>query len=186
MSKFVDECVKELEADLTEAENDGASPEEVLGNAVFDPRSFAASWAIARGFVRRTPSVLATTRRAKWTIAFSAAASVLALLLGLLVLAGNGVRQSAAVQIVRRSIYARGRVRILMTPHRVVLPRPPFLGPGGRLFVAPLPPPLHVLGWVLLLVGVIGSGVTLWLWRPWSTRQRDTGLDETVGLPSYL
>ena len=62
MSSFVDECRKEwsrlgvpeaeanematdLEADLAEAKAEGVSPEEVLGNGYFDPRSFAASWA---------------------------------------------------------------------------------------------------------------------------------------------
>ena len=71
MSSFVDECRKEwgrlgvpeaeanemaadLEADLAEAKAEGVSPEEVLGNGYFDPRSFAASWAASRGFVRRT------------------------------------------------------------------------------------------------------------------------------------
>lgn len=64
MSRFVDECRKEwhrlgvpeavsnemaadLDADLAEAEAEGASPEHVLGNGVFDAHSFAASWAWA-------------------------------------------------------------------------------------------------------------------------------------------
>jgi len=38
----------DLEADLNEAEADGLAPEEVLGNGIFDPRSFAASWADER------------------------------------------------------------------------------------------------------------------------------------------
>ena len=72
MSQFVDECRREwdrlgvpeafanematdLEADLVEARADGVSPEEVLGNGFFDAKSFAASWAIARGVVSVTP-----------------------------------------------------------------------------------------------------------------------------------
>ena len=43
------EMAADLEADLAEAEADGVSPEEVLGNGVFDAPSFAASWAAARG-----------------------------------------------------------------------------------------------------------------------------------------
>jgi hypothetical protein len=202
MSKFVDACAKEwkrlgvpesasnemaadLAADLAEAEAEGVSPEEVLGNGVFDPKSFAASWAIARGFARRIPRGFGTTRRPRWTVALSAAASVLALLLGLLILVGTGVQRSAVVQIVQRSVKALGRGRIFITPHRVILPGPPFIGPGGRVFIAP-PPPFHLLGWILLLVGLIGIGVTLWLWKPWSTRRRDTGTDGNVCLPSYL
>src|SRR6266496_2216469 len=45
------EMAADLEADLAEAEADGTSPEEVLGNGVFDPRSFAASWAAERGVI---------------------------------------------------------------------------------------------------------------------------------------
>jgi hypothetical protein len=69
VSDFVEECRREwrrlqvpepaanemaadLAADLREAEAEGASAEEVLGNAAFDPRSFAASWAIERGLVQ--------------------------------------------------------------------------------------------------------------------------------------
>lgn len=69
MSDFVEECRREwrrlqvpepvanemaadLAADLREAEAEGASAEEVLGNGAFDPRSFAASWAIERGLVQ--------------------------------------------------------------------------------------------------------------------------------------
>ena len=72
MNGFVDECRKEwsrlgvpdavssemaadLAADLAEAEADGVSTEEVLGNAVFDARSFAASWATAHGVVSDAP-----------------------------------------------------------------------------------------------------------------------------------
>jgi hypothetical protein len=68
MTEFVDECRREwrrlrvpeqlanemaadLAADLREAETDGASPEELLGSAAFDPRGFAESWARERGLV---------------------------------------------------------------------------------------------------------------------------------------
>jgi hypothetical protein len=44
-----DEMAEELAADLAEAEEDGASAADVLGSGAFDPRSFAASWATARG-----------------------------------------------------------------------------------------------------------------------------------------
>ena len=68
MTTFVDECRREwkrlgvpeavaddmaaeLEADLREAEAEGASAADVLGPGVLDPRSFAASWATERGVV---------------------------------------------------------------------------------------------------------------------------------------
>jgi len=46
-----DEMAAELTADLDEAAAEGASPEEVLGSAASDPRSFAAAWAAERGVV---------------------------------------------------------------------------------------------------------------------------------------
>ena len=66
MIEFVEECRREwkrlgvpdpianemaldLTADIEEAEADGGSAEDVLGNSLFDPRRFAAAWASARG-----------------------------------------------------------------------------------------------------------------------------------------
>jgi hypothetical protein len=80
MSKFVEECRREwkrlgvpyavaeemavdLEADLQEAESDGASVEEVLGRGAFDPRSFAASWAAERGVIPPSPVTGNLTRK---------------------------------------------------------------------------------------------------------------------------
>src|ERR1700726_3100510 len=72
VSEFVDECRREwrrlgvpdpvanemaadLTADLDEAESEGRSPEDVLGNSAFDPRRCPAAWAAARG-VTSTPT----------------------------------------------------------------------------------------------------------------------------------
>jgi hypothetical protein len=66
VNEFVEECrrewrrlgvpdpiANEMAADLTaaieEAEAEGGSAEDVLGNSVFEPQRFAASWAGARG-----------------------------------------------------------------------------------------------------------------------------------------
>ncbi|MGA7834709.1 MAG: hypothetical protein WCA31_05825 [Acidimicrobiales bacterium] len=66
MIEFVEECRREwkrlgvpdpianemaldLTTDIEEAEADGGSAEDVLGNSLFDPRRFAAAWASARG-----------------------------------------------------------------------------------------------------------------------------------------
>ena len=63
MSEFVDECRQEwrrlgvpdpvanemaadLTADIEEAVAEGGSAEDVLGTSVFDPRRFAAAWAV--------------------------------------------------------------------------------------------------------------------------------------------
>jgi hypothetical protein len=67
------EMAADLEADLAEAEADGASPEEVLGNGVFDPRSFAASWAAERGVI---PPASSTGRQAKRPLVLAAIAAL--------------------------------------------------------------------------------------------------------------
>src|ERR1700678_824314 len=105
VSEFVDECRREwrrlgvpdpvanemaadLTADLEEAEAEGGSPEDVLGNSAFDPRRFAASWAVARG-VTGQPII---DRQSLWrrpvAIGLAALLGVLAVGAGLLLLVG--------------------------------------------------------------------------------------------------
>jgi hypothetical protein len=80
MSDFVEQCRREwrrlgvpdplaeemaadLASDLSEAEADGVSAEELLGSSAFDPRSFAASWAAERGIIPAAPSPGKARRR---------------------------------------------------------------------------------------------------------------------------
>jgi len=198
MNRFVDDCLKEwkrlgvpsamaqemaadLTADLAEAEAEGASPEQVLGNGFFDARSFAASWATARGVVpARTRSVLAVTHSA-WTVVACGAVSLFIAVVGLaLAISGHA---SMAVSAVRRSVN--------------VLPAP-FAGPRRFSIVGPFPPdralflhdgPVHLVGWALLAAGVAGLALTFWLWRrwrPWADDRRRGGPDADVSLPSYV
>ncbi len=48
---IANEMAADLSADLDEAAAEGASAEDVVGNGIFDPQSFAAAWAEARGVV---------------------------------------------------------------------------------------------------------------------------------------
>ncbi len=195
MSRFVDECRKEwkrlgvpeavssemasdLAADLAEAEADGVSPEEVLGNGVFDARSFAASWATARGVVDPGPSVPPSMWRPPWRVAVSAAASLFALAVGFLLLVarqGSSVAEAA----VRRSINlpAPG----LGGPRRFTFVGPPL--PGHLMFQEST---LHTLGCALWIAGLLGVGLTFWLWKSWSARRPPPGFDEDVRRPTYL
>jgi PASTA domain len=50
---MADEMATDLEADLTEAQADGVSAAEILGES--DPRRFAATWASERGLVSEPP-----------------------------------------------------------------------------------------------------------------------------------
>lgn len=193
MSGFVDECRKEwdrlgvsesvanemaadLSADLAEAQAEGVSPEEVLGNAVFDARSFAASWARARGVVPGSDTPPARPHWSRWALAGTAIVSLVVGAVGLAILASRSSSAVAAVD--HRGLQVRPPVF-----------RPPafhIIGPGFGQVVAvgsSVPP---VLGLVLLAAGLVGLGVTLWVWRPWSLLRPTRGFDDSVGLPSYL
>jgi hypothetical protein len=158
MNDFVEECQKEwrrlgvptaaanemaadLRADLAEAAAEGVSAEHVLGNGVFDPRSFAADWATARGLVdrqapqRRLPRLLVPIGLA--------AASVLAIIVGLALV----IRPHASV----------AAVAIHRLPIRL---RPPLhaVNPG------PINQPLGLALFGLALAGLV---VALVLSKPW-------------------
>jgi hypothetical protein len=190
-SPFVDECRKEwrhlgvpeavanemaadLEADLTEAQADGLAPEAVLGNDFFDPRAFAASWATARGVVNPGPRVPERIRFPSWTLAACATVSAAAAMLGLVVLVGRRVGSaSVSAAPTRRPVFNRPPIPgLLVGLHRVFVSQPPFV--------------VVALGGALFLAGLVGLGITLWFWRPWSTRRRRYGFDQSVGLPGYL
>ena len=67
------EMAAELAADLKEAEAEGVSARELLGNAVSDPRSFAASWADERAVI---PLAGATARLPGRTLILAAIAAL--------------------------------------------------------------------------------------------------------------
>jgi hypothetical protein len=191
MSRFVEDCRKEwhrlgvpevvsnemasdLAADLSEAEAEGASAEQVLGNGVFDARSFAASWATARGVVPQGRPIADRPRPARWWVVAFAVVSFVVALAG--VAAFSQHRESAAIAMVRHSVNLPfpGRPAIRIGPG---LPGHFVLAQGG---------PLQALGLVMLVAGLVGLGLTLWLWKPWSGTRRRSSIDEDAGLPSYL
>jgi hypothetical protein len=196
MSGFVDECRKEwsslgvpeaeanemaadLEADLAEAKADGYSPEEVLGNGYFDPRSFAASWAASRGFVGPTRPRRGTIRVRTLALALGAVVAAAFAALGLAFVFGTPVVSrsvSAAAPFAQHLHHAPLR-SLFVTPsggHPIVF------GPVG-------PQGLHAAGLVFLLIGLAGLGAVLWIWRPWSHRQGGPSeFDQNVGMPNFL
>lgn len=187
MSPFVDECRKEwdrlgvpeaeanemaadLEADLAEARADGASPEEVLGNGYFDARSFAASWAEARGLARPTSPPNRTIRIRSLVLAVCALAGAVFAGVGFLILVRPRFGAQAFAASVRHS--ARPAPYFLVNPHR-------FLSVTQSTAIDPL-------GWALLIVGLVGFAVALFVWRPWSIHRDGSSVDRNVGMPSYL
>lgn len=191
MNQFVDQCRREwrrlgvpeaaanemaadLIADLAEAQADGVSPEEVLGNGFFDPATFAATWATARGLAPagrdRMPKTISL-----WSLALAAGALVCVVVAaaGLLLLAGTPIRSaSVAITAVRR-------------PIRLVLP-PPIAGSHQVFTMRAGGPVGPVGGWILLLVGIVGVGVVVWCWRRWSATRSGSPSNPDVEMPSYF
>lgn len=134
MIEFVEECRREwkrlgvpdpianemaldLSADIEEAEADGGSAEDVLGNSLFDPRRFAAAWASARGVTPAPTPIDPTGNCHPW---YRLAVVVAISLFGVL-----------AALAVAAALIGRHGVAIAATIGRgVALPRPPrWFGP---------------------------------------------------------
>ena len=171
MSEFVEQCRREwrrlgvpdplaeemaadLASDLAEAEAEGVSAEELLGRSVFDPRSFAASWAAERGIVP-APSGRGDGRRRRPLVltAFTALAAITVIVAALLLLTGQP----------RVTLAATGAPEVRLPS----APAAPFVPPG---------PGRHVVGgntsapveWILLFLAVVALGFAAWLWSNWS------------------
>jgi hypothetical protein len=186
VSQFVDECRREwrrlgvpdpvanemaadLTADLEEAEAEGGSPEDVLGNSAFDPRRFAAAWAAARGVTSPPIADRPSLWRPSLALAVTAFLVVLTIGAGLVLLVG---RSSSSIAFATRRIVAGpGPLRLFAPgPGRIVIPIPrglPFVGTGvaGVHF--------HPVALLLLIVGVLALAVLAFLhWSPWSGPRR--------------
>jgi hypothetical protein len=168
MSDFVEQCRREwkrlrvpdpvanemaadLAADLTEAEAEGVSAEEVLGRSAFDPRSFAASWAAERGVI---PSAIISAPQQE---SASRLPLVLAALATLTVI---GLIAAAVI-----SLPGHSRSVAAAPQPRVPLAEP---APSGPFALHSGPVAAEVFVWILLvLVAVVGVLVTGWLWSRW-------------------
>ncbi len=186
MSEFVEECRREwrrlrvpdpianemaadLTADLEEAEAEGGSPEDVLGNSAFDPQRFAAAWAQARGVAG--PPLPGAQRSWRTPVAILAA-----VILGLIVVVAAvalavGVRGHSFSMAVRRVAVSPGPMRIFGPgPGRSVRLGPPFMGAQ----FSGLDHPLALVVLAVGVLGVVGLGlVAAFFWSPWSGRRRD-------------
>jgi hypothetical protein len=167
------EMAADLEADLDEAAADGVSPEEVLGNGYFDPESFAASWARARGIVSDDPAPARPARRRPWVVVAGALVSAVIALAGLVALAGG--RQSASVGVAGVA-FRRPNLPpvpgVLIGPQRFIVSHQ-----GGSIALA---------GIALCLIGLLGLGIALWFGRPWWFSRRRPPSDRDIGMPSFL
>ena len=169
MNEFVEECRREwrrlgvpdpianematdLAADIDEAESEGGTAEDVLGNSAFDPRRFAGSWAVARGIT--APPVPSPPPRRWPALAFGLMGCTALLALAGAVLLG-GRQSAAAVFAARGSLSVPKSIR--------VLPGPPFLVQRIQHVDG-----IAIFAFLLLVLGVVGIGLAVLYWSPWS------------------
>jgi hypothetical protein len=169
MNEFIDECRREwkrlrvpdrvadeMAAELAADLDEGASPEDVLGGDAVDARSFAHTWAVERGAVRRRGAL----RRLGVSVAVLAASAIAG---AALLIAGS---PSKSTRVALQQVPA-------MTP---IGPQRVWIGPPAQVISAPAPKLLseptstlfrmvpaddsgfdeRTLGIVLLVVGVAG------------------------------
>jgi hypothetical protein len=200
VNKFVAECRREwrrlgvpdpvanemaadLAADLEEAEAEGGSAEDVLGNSAFDPRRFAASWAAARGVTAPPNPTTSSSRRPPLLVALTSLMGILAIGAGLVLLGAN--RTSSVAVAVRRFVAGPGQAFFVPGPARRVLAPPQIrFGQGvGPVFFGGVD--LHPLAWIMLVVGVVGLGLAVLYWSPWSAGRHQSKQGEGPPTPSW-
>jgi hypothetical protein len=191
MIDFVEECRREwkrlgvpdpianemaidLTVDIEEAEAEGGSAEDVLGNSLFDPRRFAAAWASARGVTAPPPSFdsFASVSRERHSWCRSAMVIAVAVFGFLTLLAGAalvfGGRSSAVVGPIRHFVGVRGPMRMflpgsVLPPFSYFVSRSPLIVGSTSHFAA--------LVFALLLFGFVVLGVAILFWSTWQRRE---------------
>ena len=149
---LAEEMAADLASDLNEAEAEGVSAEELLGNSSYDPRSFAASWAAERGIIPG-PLSQPIRRRPRSLIAFTAIAAIA--LIGAAALLLTGEPQLT--------------LRTSLAPHPLG-PPPPGVG-GQVVHTTSASAPIE---WILLVLAIIALGFAAWLWSNWSRSRPPT------------
>ncbi len=156
---LADEMAADLASDLTEAEADGVSAEELLGSSAFDPRSFAATWAAERGIIPVQPSGGNARRTPLVLVAFTALASLAVIVTALLLLTGQ-----PAVTLSRTT-----------APHLQSPPTAPFgpTGPSQQVLHTSASAPVE---WILLFFAIVALGFAAWLWSRWGRSRPPSAL----------
>jgi len=134
---LAEEMAADLASDLTEAEAEGVSAEELLGSSVFDPSSFAASWASERGIVPVPPGRGNARRRPLVLVAFTTVAAI-ALIVSALLLATGQPKLTLATSRTTPAGTSRSVV------HSVSAAAP--------------------VEWILLVLAIVALGFAAWLW----------------------
>jgi hypothetical protein len=151
--RLAEEMATDLASDLREAEAEGVSAEELLGNSAFDPPSFASAWAAERGIIPKPRSEAAHGKPVS-LIAFTAIAAIALIVAAALLLTGE----------------PKLTLRTSRSPHPLApLPH----GVGGRVLQTSAATPI---AWVLLVLAIFALGFAARLWLNWSRSRPPTAL----------
>jgi hypothetical protein len=133
---LAEEMAEDLASDLREAEAEGVSAEELLGDSVSDPASFAASWAGERGLI--PPARGSHHHRPLLLVTFTAFAGITVLVSALLL--------------------ATGEPRLSLMKTRTT----PFGHTQSVVHSVSAATPIE---WILLLLGMLALALAAALWR---------------------
>jgi hypothetical protein len=162
---IANEMATDLAADIAEAEAEGGSAEDVLGDSLFDPRRFAASWAGARGV---TNPARTEPLPGRWPVRALAAAGVFTVLIvaAAVLLVGH---RSASVAVSVRRVLGPGASHWI-GPGPAGPPLRSFIS-GSSLAVGPaLGVGFGVVALLVVAVVLVACGLALWRWAPWFRR----------------
>jgi hypothetical protein len=150
---LAEEMAADLASDLSEAEADGISAEELWGS---DARSFAASLAAERGIIPAPLSPAKTRRRPLVLVAFTVIAALVLIFAARALLTGQPKATLVA--------------NVSGTPgHHLPSATPfPFAPPGGAQRVFDLGNLAAPIEWILLVFAIVALGFALWLWSSWA------------------
>jgi hypothetical protein len=165
---IANEMAAELAADLKEAEADGVSAEDLLGNAATDPRSFAASWADERAVIPQSRSTARLPTRSLILAAIVALTVTTAIGAALVLFASPDASASpAGIRVLPVPGAAPTAVRVRVSTPPPISPdgsATVWVGGDGRVTLAQTGGSgveIHTVGSILLIVGIIG--VIAWL-----------------------
>jgi hypothetical protein len=158
---LANEMAAELAADLKEAEAEGVSAEDLLGNAVTDPRSFAAFWADERGVIRLSRSTARLPTRSLMLAAIVALTVTTAIGAGLVLFASpHASAPRAAIGVLPTPGAARAVVTMpAPAPISADAPATIRVGGDGGVTLAQTSGSgveIHTVGSILLIVGIVG------------------------------